>query len=72
MWIVCGECDFGAETLEEMVAHILESHTGYTPEMAQQYAELWLEDAYEQEELRNMRLTEEYRRGGNGGVRDDN
>lgn len=61
-YIECGECDFGTEDgLQAMVQHVLDTHTGYTPEQAQQYAESWLEDAYEREEAASIERAEYFR-----------
>jgi len=64
IWIPCSECDYGTESLEEMVQHILEMHPNYTPDEAQHYAEIWQEGAYEQQELENIERAEEFRRTG--------
>ncbi len=75
VWISCAECDFGTEELQGMVQHILDTHTEYTPEQAQHYAELWQESAYEQQELENIERAEYFRRHGidmyDDGDRDD-
>jgi len=61
-YIECGECKFGTEYgVQDMIQHILNTHTGYTPEMAKQYAENWLEDGHEREEAANIERAEYFR-----------
>jgi hypothetical protein len=54
IYIECAECDFGAYTHDEIVAHILAAHTGYTPQMAEEYATLWEEDSQERQEAEEI------------------
>jgi hypothetical protein len=61
-YIECGECDYGTDFgVQDMEQHILDTHTGYTPEQAKSYAENWLEDAYDREEAANIERAEYFR-----------
>ena len=64
IYIECGECQFGCYTHEEMVKHIVDSHSGYSLPEAEEYASKWEEDAIEQEEAHNAWRAEEFRRTG--------
>lgn len=62
----CGECDLLVEGIPAMIQHVLTTHPSYTPEQAAEYVQGWAESAYEDIDLQNMRLTEEYRRNHRG------
>lgn len=62
VYITCGECDFGIESLPLMIEHILQTHpNNYTPEEAADFAELWEQDAFEREDLEQLERTEFYK-----------
>lgn len=61
----CGECiGWGTENHEELVNHILTSHSGYTLEMAEEYSRAWEDDAADQEEANDIYRTNYFKRYG--------
>jgi len=58
----CAECDELLEGVPQITQHILAAHPNYTPQEAAEYARIWADGAYENIDLENMRLAEEYRR----------
>jgi hypothetical protein len=64
IYIPCSECNFGTESHEEMVNHILSIHSHYTLEEAETYATLWEEDAFDRQEADNIYRAEFYKKYG--------
>jgi hypothetical protein len=60
--IRCGECDKAVDGIRGMVEHVIAAHPGYSPSDAADFARDWADSAYEDIDLENMRLNEEYRR----------
>jgi hypothetical protein len=58
--VTCPECEAQLEGIFTTEQHAL-TH-GYTPQEAKFFARLWADSTYDDVDLENMRLTEEYRR----------
>ncbi len=49
--ITCGECGSMESGLHNTMLHILTAHTFYTLNDAEHFAEVWMHDAYERQEV---------------------
>lgn len=50
--IQCSDCTETAQGLQAMFEHIIYTHPRYSAYEAETYAEKWMQNAYEREELR--------------------